>query len=82
MNKQRLNEILNHRQLSEVFYEEKPVWIQEVNDDIAKIGFLDGSPEKSVYIDDLYESDLYKSKYIFLFVKVRKKWTFPFFLTF
>lgn len=32
MNKQRLNEILNHRQLSEVFYEEKPVWIQEVND--------------------------------------------------
>lgn len=46
MNKQRLNEILNHRQLSEVFYEEKPVWIQEVNDDIAKIGFLDGSPEK------------------------------------
>ena len=48
MNKQRLNEILNHRQLSEVFYEEKPVWIQEVNDDIAKIGFLDGSPEKSV----------------------------------
>ena len=60
MNKQRLNEILNHRQLSEVFYEEKPV--QEVNDDIAKIGFLDGSPEKSVYIDDLYESDLYKSK--------------------
>ena len=70
MNKQRLNEILNHRQLSEVFYEEKPVWIQEVNDDIAKIGFLDGSPEMSVYIDD------------FLFVKVRKKWTFPFFLTF
>ena len=62
MNKQRLNEILNHRQLSEVFYEEKPVWIQEVNDDIAKIGFLDGSPEKSVYIDVLYESDLYKSK--------------------
>ena len=45
MNKKRLNEILNCRQLNEVFYNEKPVWIQEVNDDIAKIGFLDGSPE-------------------------------------
>ncbi len=61
MNKQRLNEILNHRQLTEVFYDEKPVWIQEVNDDIAKIGFLDGSPEKNVYIEDLYESDLYEN---------------------
>ena len=61
MNKQRINEILNHRQLSEVFYNEKPVWIQEVHDDIAKIGFLDGSQEKDVYIDDLYESDLYNS---------------------
>lgn len=61
MNKQRLNEILNHRQLSEVFYNEKPVWIQEVNDNIAKIGFLDGSPEKDVYIEDLYESDLYEN---------------------
>lgn len=61
MNKQRLNEILNYRQLTEVFYDEKPVWIQEVNDDIAKIGFLDGSPEKNVYIEDLYESDLYEN---------------------
>ena len=59
MNKQRINEILNHRQISEIFYNEKPVWIQEVHDDIAKIGFLDGSQEKDVYIEDLYESDLY-----------------------
>ncbi len=61
MNKQRINEILSHRQLSEVFYNEKPVWIQEVHDDIATIGFLDGSQEQDVYIDDLYESDLYNS---------------------
>ncbi len=59
MNKKRVNEILNHRQLNEVYYNEKPVWIQEVHDDIAKIGFLDGSQEKDVYIDDLYESNLY-----------------------
>ncbi len=60
MNKARITEILNHRGLSDVFYNEKPVWIQEVHDDIAKIGFLDGSQEKDVYIDDLYESDLYE----------------------
>lgn len=60
MTKQRLNEILNCRQLNEVLYNKKPVWIQEVTDNIAKIGFLDGSPERNVYIDDLYESNLYK----------------------
>ena len=60
MNKKRLNEILNNRNLSEVFYEEKPVWIQEVHDNIAKIGFLDGSNEKDVYIEDLYENTLYE----------------------
>lgn len=61
MNKQRINEILNHRQLNEVYYNEKPVWIQEVHDDIATIGFLDGSKEKDVYIDDLYEDNLYEN---------------------
>ncbi len=61
MNQKRVSEILNSRQLNEVYYNEKPVWIQEVHDDIAKIGFLDGSQEKDVYIDDLYESDLYNS---------------------
>jgi H-type small acid-soluble spore protein len=60
MNRERINEILNHRNLSEVFYNEKPVWIQDVHDDIATIGFLDGSREKKVYIEDLYESNLYK----------------------
>lgn len=60
MNRERVNEILNHRSLSEVFYNERPVWIQNVHDDIATIGFLDGSREKKVYIEDLYESNLYK----------------------
>ena len=61
MNKERLNEILNHRHLSEVFYNEKPVWIQDVHDDIATIGFLDGSKEKDVFIEDLYENNLYNN---------------------
>ncbi len=60
MNKQRLNEILKNKSLNEVYYNEKPVWIQEVHDDIAKIGFLDGSREKDVYIEDLYEDNLYE----------------------
>lgn len=59
MNKERLSEILKQKQINEVYYNEKPVWIQDVKDDIAKIGFLDGSKEKDVYIEDLYENDLY-----------------------
>lgn len=62
MNKQRINEILNNKEINEIFYNEKPVWIQEVHDDIATIGFLDGSREKDVYIDDLYEINLYNNK--------------------
>lgn len=60
MNKQRLNEILKNQSLNEVFYNEKPVWIQEVHDDIAKISFIDNFEEKNVYIEDLYENDLYE----------------------
>ena len=55
MDKQRINEILNCKKINEIFYNEKPVWIQEVSNDIATIGFLDGSQDKKVYISDLYE---------------------------
>ena len=60
MTNKRVCEILKNKDIKEIYYNDQPVWIQEVNDDIAKIGFLDGSPEKDVYIDDLYESDLYR----------------------
>ena len=59
MDKQRLSEIMKQKQINEVYYNEKPVWIQDVKDDIARIGFLDNSEEKDVYIEDLYESNLY-----------------------
>ena len=62
MDKQRVFEIINERQLHDVLYDERPVWIQEVHDDVATVGFLDGSNEKDVYIEDLYESDLYDHK--------------------
>ena len=55
MDKKRLNKILNEEQINEIFYNDRPVWIQEVTDNIARIGFLDGSKEKDVYIKDLYE---------------------------
>lgn len=61
MNRKRVNEILNHRNICDVFYNEKAVWIQDVHDDIATVGFLDGSTDKDVYIEDLYESNSYQS---------------------
>ena len=59
MDKQRILDILNKKQLKDVFYDEQPVWIQELKNNVATIGFIDGSPEKDVFIEDLYESDLY-----------------------
>ena len=58
MNKERIFEILEKKEIYDVYYNERPVWIQSINDDIAKIGFIDGS-EKDVYIEDLYEQNLY-----------------------
>ncbi len=55
MNYKRASEIVSHREICDVYYEKKPVWIQEVENNIAKIGFMDGSNEKSVNIEDLYE---------------------------
>jgi len=62
MDKQRVFEIMQERQLHDVLYDERPVWIQEVNDNIARVGFLDGGHEKDVYIEDLYEKGLYENK--------------------
>lgn len=61
MNRQRVYEIMQERQLHDVLYDERPVWIQEVHDNVARVGFLDGEPEKDVYIEDLYESNLYSN---------------------
>jgi len=62
MNTKRIFEIVKNKDIHEVYYEDKPVWIQEVKDNIARIGFLDGSGEKNVYIEDLYEESLYPDK--------------------
>lgn len=59
MNLERVHAMLNNKEKADVFYNERPVWIQEVHDNIARIGFIDNCEEKDVYIEDLYESDLY-----------------------
>lgn len=59
MKVQRINEILKNKEKCDVFYHDKPVWIQELNDNMATVGFIDGSGDKDVYIEDLYESNLY-----------------------
>ena len=59
MNSVRIHELLKNKQKSEVFYDERPVWIQEVNNNIAKVEFIDNFKEKDVLIDDLYEKNLY-----------------------
>lgn len=59
MNLERVHSILNNKEKFDVFYDERPVWIQGVNEHIAKVGFVDNFEEKDVFIDDLYEKDLY-----------------------
>lgn len=59
MNSKRIFEILKNKELHDVYYNERPVWIQDVKDNIAKVGFLDNNEEKNVYIEDLYEDTLY-----------------------
>lgn len=59
MNTKRVFEIMKNKEIKDIYYEDRPVWIQEIHNNMAKIGFMDGSEEKNVYIEDLYESNLY-----------------------
>lgn len=57
MKYQRVYEILRNKEKTDVMYQDRPVWIQEVNQNVAKVGFIDNFEEKDVYIEDLYEYD-------------------------
>ena len=59
MTGKRINEILKNKELSDIFYNNRPVWVQEVKGNTAKIGFIDNNEEQDVYIEDLYEVNLY-----------------------
>ena len=60
MDLERINNIVNQNEKFDVFYDERPVWIQEINENeqVAKIGFIDNFEEKDVFIQDLYERNL------------------------
>ena len=55
----RIHSILENKEKCDVFYDDRPVWIQGVNDNIATVGFIDNFEEKDVFINDLYERNLY-----------------------
>ena len=56
MNIERVQAMLDNKEKIDVYYNERPVWVQEINNDIAKIGFIDTFEERDVYIKDLYEN--------------------------
>lgn len=51
----RISEILRNKQLSEIYYNEQPVWVQEVHGDKATVGFINSNSSQDVFIKDLYE---------------------------
>ena len=55
METQRASQIVNNKEICDVFYKNHVVWIQELNNNSAKIGFMDNTTEKIVDIIDLYE---------------------------
>lgn len=61
MNLERLHNMLNTKEIIDVYYNERPVWVQEIHDNIATVSFIDNFEEKEVYIEDLYENDLYNN---------------------
>ena len=57
MNSKRAVEIVNNREIGDVYYKKHPVWIQEVKNDVAKVGFMDLREEQNVNVEDLYEQN-------------------------
>lgn len=61
MDIKRVHEILDNKEKFDIFYDERPVWIQGVDNEVAKVGFVDNFEEKDVFISDLYEKDLFNN---------------------
>jgi len=55
MNSKRVYEIIKNKEKRDIFYNDRPVWIQEVKNNIATVGFIDNNEERDVYVEDLYE---------------------------
>lgn len=61
MDTKKILEIMKNKELKDIYYNDRPVWIQELNNNMARVGFIDNNEEKEVYADDLYESELFDS---------------------
>ena len=59
MTNKRICGILRNKEIKDIYYNEQPVWIQEVHGNKATVGFLNSSETKDLYVNDLYEDDLY-----------------------
>ena len=59
MTNKRICEILKNKSIQEIYYNEQPVWVQEVHGNKATVGFLNSNDTKDIYIDDLYEKNLF-----------------------
>lgn len=57
MTNNRIAEILRNKQINEIYYNEQPVWVQEIHGDKATIGFINSDSSQDVFIKDLYEND-------------------------
>lgn len=56
MNIKRAFEIINNKKIYDVYFENHPVWIQEITNNTAKIGFMDADIEKNVNVNSLVET--------------------------
>lgn len=55
MNNKRALEIVTTKRICDVYYQNHPVWIQEIENHVAKIGYMDLMKEQEVPLKDLYE---------------------------
>lgn len=55
MNIKRAFEIVNNKEICDVFYNNEPVWIQELDNNKATIGFMNFKEVENVNIEDLKE---------------------------
>ena len=58
MDLKQINSILSNDDKVDVFYKDRPVWIQGVSNNMAKVGFVDNFEELDVDIQALYQKDL------------------------
>ena len=57
MTNKRVCEILKNKDIKEIYYNDQPVWIQEVHGNKAAVGFVDSNDTKDLYVKELYEAN-------------------------